>query len=44
MCQQAIVDRREGEKKLEAKDEELAALRNEFVDLMRSEGGLKEVR
>ena len=43
ICLQAIVDRREGEKMLEVKNEELAALKTEFVDLMHIQGPLEKV-
>ena len=43
VCQEAMVEKAEGEHRLERKTIELSALRSEYVTLMKSEGGLKEV-
>lgn len=43
VCQETMIVNIEGESRLEKKNIELSALRNEYVTLMSSEGGLKEV-
>ena len=43
ICLKAILDRREGEKILELKNEELAALKIRLVDFMQNKGPLKKV-
>ena len=44
VCQETMIVNIEGESRLEKKNIELSALRNEYVTLMSSEGGLKEVQ